>query len=88
MRLTARLLMAMPSTMGSKSSLTESLALLPPLYLYRRILRAHRRKLDPAMRVLGDEYVRNEFHAHKTAENPLHVVCIHNVDKGNTGGLI
>ncbi|KAL9019400.1 MAG: hypothetical protein Q9185_003292 [Variospora sp. 1 TL-2023] len=26
------------------------------------------------MRVLGDEYVKSEFRAHKDVENPLHIV--------------
>jgi hypothetical protein len=65
--------MATPASIGSKSSLSEALALLPPLQLYRRILRVHR-KLDPEMRVLGDSYVKKEFRAHRTAENPLHIV--------------
>lgn len=73
MRLAHRLLMATPASIGSKSSLSEALALLPPLQLYRRILRVHR-KLDPELRVLGDSYVKKEFRAHKTAENPLHIV--------------
>lgn len=75
MRLAQRLLMATPASIGSKSSLSEALALLPPLQLYRRILRVHR-KLDPEMRVLGDSYVKEEFRAHRTAENPLHIVCL------------
>lgn len=75
MRLAHRLLMATPASIGSKSSLSEALALLPPLQLYRRILRIHR-KLDPEMRVLGDSYVKKEFRAHRTAENPLHIVCL------------
>lgn len=70
-----RLLMATPSTMGSKSSLSEAVALLPPLQLYRRILRVHRRKLDAEMRILGDLYVKAEFRAHKEVENPVHIVC-------------
>jgi hypothetical protein len=73
MRVAQRLLMATPASIGSKSSLSEALALLPPLQLYRRILRVHR-KLDPEMRVLGDSYVKNEFRAHRTVENPLHIV--------------
>lgn len=73
MRLAHRLLMATPASIGSKSSLSEALALLPPLQLYRRILRVHR-KLDPEMRVLGDSYVKKEFRAHRNAENPLHIV--------------
>lgn len=75
MRLAHRLLMATPASIGSKSSLTEALALLPPLQLYRRLLRVHR-KLDPEMRVLGDSYVKKEFRAHRNAENPLHIVCL------------
>jgi hypothetical protein len=74
MRIFSRLLMATPATMGSKSSLSEALALLPPLQLYRRILRVHRKKLDPEMRVLGDGYVKSEFRAHRNVENPLHIV--------------
>ncbi|CAG7934806.1 unnamed protein product [Penicillium nalgiovense] len=73
MRIAQRLLMATPASIGSKSSLSEALALLPPLQLYRRILRVHR-KLDPEMRVLGDSYVKNEFRAHRGVENPLHII--------------
>lgn len=75
MRLAHTLLMATPASIGSKSSLSEALALLPPLQLYRRILRVHR-KLEPEMRVLGDSYVKKEFRAHRNAENPLHIVCL------------
>ena len=35
--------------------------LLPNLQLLRQILRAHRTKLPPNMRSLGDQYVRKEF---------------------------
>jgi hypothetical protein len=38
------------------------------LSLYRRILRLHRQKLEPVMRVLGDRYVREEFKLHKNAK--------------------
>ncbi|CAH0047894.1 unnamed protein product [Clonostachys solani] len=41
------------------------MALLPPIFLYRRILRAHRKHLPAEMRVLGDEYVKAEFRAHR-----------------------
>ncbi|OWZ16548.1 putative mitochondrial protein [Phytophthora megakarya] len=37
------------------------------LALYRRILTLHRQKLEPHMRVLGDQYVRDEFKRHKDA---------------------
>lgn len=74
MRAFTRLLYATPSNIGSVSSLTEALALLPPIPLYRRILRVHRKKLDPEMRILGDSYVKSEFRAHRSTENPLHIV--------------
>lgn len=48
--------------------------LLPPLSLYRSILRAHRTKLPQELRYLGDEYVKAEFKAHKDIDNPLHIV--------------
>lgn len=47
--------------------------ILPPLKLYRSILRAHRR-LPAFQRLLGDQYVKSEFHAHKDIDNPLHIV--------------
>ncbi|KAL4940821.1 hypothetical protein BDV06DRAFT_13374 [Aspergillus oleicola] len=74
MRAFTRLLYASPANIGSTASLTEALALLPPIPLYRRILRVHRRKLDPEMRILGDSYVKSEFRAHKSTENPLHII--------------
>lgn len=48
--------------------------LLPPLTLYRQILRAHRNHLPPQFRILGDGYVKAEFHRHKTVDNPLYIV--------------
>ncbi|KAL4759268.1 succinate dehydrogenase assembly factor 3 [Aspergillus foveolatus] len=74
MRAFTRLLYAAPSNMGSAASLSEALALLPPIPLYRRILRVHRKKLDPEMRILGDSYVKSEFRAHRGTENPLHII--------------
>lgn len=29
------------------------------------------------MRVLGDEYVKGEFRAHREVENPMHIVRLH-----------
>ncbi|KAK3843091.1 MAG: hypothetical protein J3R72DRAFT_367364 [Linnemannia gamsii] len=49
-------------------------ALIPPLTLYRQILRAHRTHLPPQFRILGDGYVKAEFHRHKTVDNPLYIV--------------
>ena len=39
------------------------------LTLYKRILTLHRHKLTSHMRVLGDQYVRDEFKRHKSAES-------------------
>lgn len=55
-------------------------AILPPLALYRRVLRAHRRHLPSELRVLGDGYVKNEFRAHQKVENPAQVVSFFPAD--------
>ncbi|CAG8661307.1 11660_t:CDS:1 [Dentiscutata erythropus] len=47
--------------------------LLPPLTLYRQILRVHR-ELPPSLRSLGDDYVKSEFKRHKDITNPIHIV--------------
>lgn len=47
--------------------------LLPPLMLYRRILRAHK-LLPPMQKEMGDKYVKSEFELHKRIDNPLHIV--------------
>lgn len=49
-------------------------ALTPPLTLYRQILRAHRVHLPSQFRILGDGYVKAEFHRHKDIDNPLYIV--------------
>ncbi|KAF9301848.1 acetate non-utilizing protein 9 [Mortierella antarctica] len=49
-------------------------ALTPPLTLYRQILRAHRVHLPSQFRILGDGYVKAEFHRHKDVDNPLYIV--------------
>ncbi|KAK4145443.1 succinate dehydrogenase assembly factor 3, mitochondrial [Dichotomopilus funicola] len=58
----------------TKGLTTGPLALLPPIYLYRRLLRAHRKHLPSEMRLLGDEYVKAEFRAHRDVENPVHLI--------------
>ena len=74
MRLSLRLL-ASPTAVGSTGGLKPApLALLPPIPLYRRLLRAHRKYLDPQQRLLGDEYVKSEYRSHRTVENPMHIV--------------
>ncbi|KAL2044855.1 hypothetical protein N7G274_002630 [Stereocaulon virgatum] len=68
-------LLANPTTVGSTKGLKPApLALLPPIPLYRRLLRTHRKHLDPRMRLLGDEYVKSEFRAHRNVENPMHII--------------
>lgn len=41
------------------------------LAVYRRVLRVHR-KMPPQLRLLGDQYAKDEFRRHKTAA-PEHV---------------
>ncbi|GAA5830371.1 hypothetical protein JCM3766R1_002696 [Sporobolomyces carnicolor] len=48
--------------------------LLPPIALYRRLLRVHRRVLPTELRVFGDEYVKAEFRRTRSTDNPLHIV--------------
>lgn len=55
---------------------TAPLAILPPIPLFRRILRSHRKHLDTRMRLLGDEYVKSEFRAHRNIDNPVHIVGV------------
>ncbi len=66
--------MATPTTVGGKGLRPPPMALLPPIPLYRRLLRAHRKHLPREMRLLGDEYVKSEFRAHRDVENPVHIV--------------
>lgn len=74
MRISARWL-ANPTTVGTTQGLKPApLALLPPIPLYRRLLRTHRKFLPNEMRVLGDEYVKSEFRSHRNVENPMHIV--------------
>ena len=50
------------------------IALLPPIPLYRRLFRAHRHHLPPDERILGDNYIKSEFRAHRKIDNPVHIV--------------
>ena len=62
---------AMPQT-GLNSA--RHMALLPPIPLYRRLLRAHRKHLPPEARLMGDLYIKAEFRAHRNVDNPAHLV--------------
>jgi hypothetical protein len=74
MRPSFRLLASPTTTPFRPGSRLPTLALLPPLPLYRRLLRIHRKKLDPEQRVFGDTYLKAEFKRHKDIDNPLHIV--------------
>src|SRR5271170_561392 len=75
MRIHPRLLMATPTAVGTTRGFKPApMALLPPIPLYRRLLRAHRKHLPREMRLLGDEYIKSEFRAHRDVENPVHIV--------------
>ncbi|WVN86700.1 acetate non-utilizing protein 9, mitochondrial [Cryptococcus depauperatus CBS 7841] len=50
-----------------------SVQLMPPIPLYRRLLRAHR-LLPPEMRYMGDSYVKSEFRLTRQTDNPLHII--------------
>ncbi|CAM1507357.1 Fc.00g069980.m01.CDS01 [Cosmosporella sp. VM-42] len=69
-----------PSIAGLASAMTRPglrpapMALLPPMSLYRRLLRAHRKYLPAEMRLLGDEYIKAEFRAHRKVDNPAHLI--------------
>ncbi|OQN98917.1 Succinate dehydrogenase assembly factor 3, mitochondrial [Cryoendolithus antarcticus] len=68
-------LLATPTITSTRSSLRPTPpALLPPIPLYRRLLRSHRKYLPTEERLLGDEYVKAEFRAHRKIDNPMHIV--------------
>ncbi|KUJ24090.1 ACN9-domain-containing protein [Mollisia scopiformis] len=75
MRINPRLRLATPAMTGTARGLRPPpLALLPPIPLYRRLLRAHRKHLPQDMRLMGDEYIKSEFRAHRNVENPVHII--------------
>ncbi|KAI9489998.1 hypothetical protein BDB00DRAFT_577016 [Zychaea mexicana] len=51
----------------------ETKVLLGPLQLYRQILRVHR-YMPPALRSMGDDYVKSEFRRHQNIDNPAHII--------------
>jgi hypothetical protein len=75
MRVHPRLFYANSTAAGTTRGFKPApLALLPPIPLYRRLFRAHRKFLPREMRLLGDEYIKTEFRAHRNVENPVHIV--------------
>ncbi|KAF2266173.1 ACN9-domain-containing protein [Lojkania enalia] len=73
MRVYQKLLATATDAGASKPFRRAPMALLPPIPLYRRILRIHR-KLPLEQRLLGDMYAKSEFRAHKNADNPVHII--------------
>ncbi|KAF3015551.1 hypothetical protein G7054_g4470 [Neopestalotiopsis clavispora] len=74
MRPSCRLLAQASAAGSTNAGLRPALALLPPIPLYRRLFRAHRRHLPAEMRLLGDEYIKAEFRSHRETENPAHII--------------
>ena len=79
MRVFTRLLATATDAGASRGFRQTPAALLPPIPLYRTILRTHRKRLGVEERVLGDMYVKAEFRAHKDIDNPVQIVspCMH-----------
>lgn len=48
--------------------------ILPPLKLYKRILRSHMKYLPSDCRQLGDQYVKSEFKLHQKIDNPVQII--------------
>ncbi|OBR15437.1 Acetate non-utilizing protein [Colletotrichum higginsianum IMI 349063] len=76
MRPSSVLKMASASVPKGSGLRPAPMALLPPLPLYRRLFRAHRKHLPSEMRVLGDEYIKAEFRAHRNVDNPAHLTLL------------
>ncbi|OCL01684.1 putative ACN9 family domain-containing protein [Glonium stellatum] len=74
MRIFQRLLATATAAGSAKPLRPAQMALLPPIPLYRRLLRAHRNKLPPQQRLLGDEYVKSEFRAHRNIDSPVQII--------------
>jgi len=74
MRVFTRLLATAADSGVSRSLRPVPGALLPPIPLYRRLLRSHRKRLGVEERLLGDMYVKAEFRAHRHVENPVQII--------------
>jgi hypothetical protein len=66
--------LAAPVAPGNHNLGLVAAALIPPLPLYRRLLRGHRKFLPADMRSLGDAYVKDEFRRHQKVDQPLQIV--------------
>ncbi|KAL5120352.1 hypothetical protein ACEQ8H_001642 [Pleosporales sp. CAS-2024a] len=74
MRVFSRLLATATDAGASRGFKQAPAVLLPPIPLYRTILRTHRKRLDAEQRILGDAYVKSEFRAHKDIDNPVQII--------------
>ena len=75
MRVSSRLLATATDAGAAKGPFRPApAALLPPIPLYRTLLRTHRKVLPVEQRLLGDMYVKAEFRAHKDIDNPVQIV--------------
>lgn len=74
MRAYTRLLATATDAGASRPFRPAPAALLPPIPLYRRLLRSHRKRLGVEERLLGDMYVKAEFRAHRDIDNPVQIV--------------
>ncbi|KAH7085418.1 acetate non-utilizing protein 9, mitochondrial precursor [Paraphoma chrysanthemicola] len=74
MRVYSHLLAVATDAGASRGFRQAPSALLPPIPLYRTILRTHRKRLGVEERVLGDMYVKAEFRAHKDIDNPVQII--------------
>ncbi|KAF2129855.1 ACN9-domain-containing protein [Dothidotthia symphoricarpi CBS 119687] len=74
MRPCTRLLAVATDAGSSRPFRPAPMALLPPIPLYRRLLRSHRKRLGVEERMLGDMYIKAEFRAHRDVENPVQII--------------
>lgn len=74
MRISPHLLASPVTTPFKPGAQTPKLAILPPIPLYRRLLRTHRKKLGPEERVIGDLYLKDEWRRHRDIDNPIHII--------------
>ncbi|KAK5078425.1 hypothetical protein LTS08_002729 [Lithohypha guttulata] len=74
MKVSARLLASPVTPRFRPGRSAPKLAVLPPIPLYRRLLRIHRKRLGPEERIMGDLYLKAEFRRHKDIDNPIHII--------------
>lgn len=74
MRVFRRLLASPVSTSFRPGQTQPKLAVLPPIPLYRRLLRTHRKKLGTEERAIGDLYLKDEWRRHQHIDNPIHII--------------